>query len=228
MILGETALHKVPCASDGLEVSHRDDRGLRQINRTSSFAPDIAIKFLLDRGANINAKNDSGQTALHLSAMYEEDLAMAVLIQNGSDISSTDNKGNTALHAATSAEHFRGSGRPGEVAIPASIFHWNEKGMMLLLDHVAQVNAKNTHGRTPLHLASEDRNEGLAKILLNHRADIDAVDRRHWTALHLAAWNQSMPVILLLLRHGATITMKASHGSKSMTAFEMARCRSHT
>lgn len=210
---GETALHKVPCASDGLGIHMFSRDGSRKAERISSFGPEAAAQLLLEKGADINAKNHNGKTALHLSAKYDEDLVMKLLLQNGIDLNSTDHSGNTALHIASSAGHpsKRSAGRaPGR----PSAFLGSEKGMRLLLDHGANVNAKNFRCETPLHLASKSGNELRVKILVDNAANLDAVDQQRWTALHHAVSTGSIPTVLLLLRRGAATNVKAMVGSR--------------
>ncbi|CZR59520.1 uncharacterized protein PAC_09412 [Phialocephala subalpina] len=236
--LGETPIHKVPCAEDGLGIHSWDRNGSRIVKRILSQGPDTAMQLLLDKGADLNSRNKSGQTTLHLSAIYNEDLVIDVLLRNGMDIGSTDNMGNTALHAAIIRDHSPsrvssvsrhgpgGSSESNAKNLPTA-GDWNEKAILLLVRSKANVNAKNFDGKTPLHLASITGNGSVTQVLIENGAKVDAIDNRRWTALHHAVWNKSMPVVLVLLGHGASTTLKAldEHGRKEITVLQMARDR---
>jgi hypothetical protein len=56
----------------------------------------------------------------------------------------------------------------------------------LLLQNDAQVNAKDSEGKTALHFAVMQRREDLARLLLAKGADVDALDDRGHTPLFIA------------------------------------------
>ena len=71
-----------------------------------------------------------------------------------------------------------------------------------LLDHGADVNAKNEFQTTPLH---EARNEAIVKLLLVHGADVNARDQWQNTPLRLA---RNGAIMKLLLDHGADVNAR--------------------
>jgi uncharacterized protein len=56
-----------------------------------------------------------------------------------------------------------------------------------LIDHGADVNARNLEGVTPLHQAAYGGSENVAKLLIAKGADVNAIDLKGRTPLHLAA-----------------------------------------
>ncbi|MDM5248385.1 ankyrin repeat domain-containing protein [Lysinibacillus sp. G4S2] len=65
----------------------------------------IGIKFLLDRGANIECRNQYKQTALHRAIKARNTAAVQMLLKYGADIYAKDNEGKTALDLAETCEN---------------------------------------------------------------------------------------------------------------------------
>ncbi len=59
------------------------------------------IKFLLEKGVNIDAYNEDGNTALHFAAEAGSQTAVAKLIEAGADVWAKNNFGQTALDKAS-------------------------------------------------------------------------------------------------------------------------------
>jgi ankyrin repeat protein len=74
-----------------------------------------------------------------------------------------------------------------------------------LLQHNADINQKDYHGDTPLHIACRYnfQNESLLALLLNNGADINATNKNGQTPLHYAA--RHLCAVKLLLAHGANV-----------------------
>ncbi len=84
-----------------------------------------------------------------------------------------------------------------------------------LLDHGADVDARDTDGRPALHLAvlAPGRAGAVLRTLLEHRARLDATDPDGSTALHQAAATNTALTITLLLAAGADPNARARDGS---------------
>lgn len=83
------------------EVNARDADGntplMRCINLGNLNTPDSFIKFLVDRGADLNAQNKYGQTALMLAASHPNPGETNFLISRGADVNLRDKDKETAL-----------------------------------------------------------------------------------------------------------------------------------
>ena len=75
----------------------------------------------------------------------------------------------------------------------------------MLLDKGANVNAKNTHGKTPLHNAVRCMETEIIGMLLNRKANVNAADDCTVTPLHLAVMNDSKTITQILLNRGANV-----------------------
>jgi hypothetical protein len=67
-----------------------------------------------------------------------------------------------------------------------------------LLEHHADVDAKDSNGATALYWAATNGHEAVVRLLLEHHADIDAKDGDGATALYRAAGNGHETVVRLL------------------------------
>ena len=60
-----------------------------------------AVRYLLDRGADVNARTSDGRTALHMAAQRGDILMITLLLSRGAAIDQRDAKGWTPLDRAT-------------------------------------------------------------------------------------------------------------------------------
>lgn len=109
--------------------------------------------------------------------------------------------------------------KPGEL-FPQTPLHvavaWNHFPLLLtLLDNTsycANINARDSDLRTPLHYASYGRREDAVKLLLDLGADTLAQDKKGRTALHLAARKGPDSIVEMLLDSGSDISAKDVYG----------------
>ena len=77
--------------------------------------------------------------------------------------------------------------------------------METLLAQGAEVNARNAHGWTPLHVAAAGGDPTVVALLLGHGADVHAQSHIGTTPLDNATLRGSRKAVIdLLLAHGAT------------------------
>ena len=106
-------------------------------------------------------------TAAHEAALNGDDAKLASLLKAYPTIVNTPDYDKSSL-------------------LHLSVAHNRTNTEALLLDSGADVNAQNTAGMTPLHIAAREGFFVAAKMLVDHHADLKITDNRGWTALKWA------------------------------------------
>ncbi len=86
----------------------------------------------------------------------------------------------------------------------------------LLLDHGADVGARNQNGTTPLFGAVQIGNVPITKALLERGSKVNARDEEGWTPLMTAAAKGHPEVAKMLLERDADPTIKGNHGESAL------------
>ena len=195
----------------GVPVDAKNDTGMTALCCAALGGHSDVLQILIDRGADIttitkvpNNFGLFGGTIMHvITSRFEEDERFGRVVQlccnAGADINARDGpdgKGWTALHHAVRRWK-----------------DWDIKQiapqLQMLVDHGANVNAKDRVGATPLHyaLAQWDLNRAGISFLLGHGAQTNAMDLQGCTPLHLVALCRTLDpdVMQQLLDHGADI-----------------------
>ena len=87
-----------------------------------------------------------------------------------------------------------------------------------LIQKGAQVNSIDEVNRTPLHLVERIQ---IAACLIQNGAQIDAKDRFGWTPLHEAVIRNRFDIVNCLVENGAQITARTNDGNE--TPFDLAK-----
>ncbi|KAI9896675.1 hypothetical protein N3K66_008847 [Trichothecium roseum] len=93
----------------------------------------------------------------------------------------------------------------------------NEDLVRLLVQHGADINAKDNNGRTALDHACLGGNEDMVGVLLDLHADTQVVDAGKWSPLHSAAsWGNSGIAEMLLKKDKANINHRKASGETAL------------
>ena len=111
------------------------------------------VRYLLDKGADINARNVAGETPLHYAAGWGFLDVIALLIEKGADVKARSNEGDTPLHYVRF-----------QAITPVA---------KILLDHGAEANARNKAGDSLLVAAFGRARRDLIDLLFSRGAIID-------------------------------------------------------
>lgn len=114
------------------------------------------LRFLLDKGAEIECRDENGETTLMYAALLGKLECVRLLLERGADCRALNNSQSTALHAAA-----QGQGCTEMI--------------QLLVKAGADANAADAAGQTPLHVcAINGREHILGPLIMRHGADVSA------------------------------------------------------
>jgi ankyrin repeat protein len=188
------------CAEHGRDIKAVvDEKGRTLLHKAigggkSSIA---VIKFLVNRGADVNARDKDGDTLLNTAALmmfgqYKEEESAAVikyLVSKEADVNTKNKSGRTPLHYVTSSAEI----------------------VKLLVSKGADVNAKDENGVTPLWEAANNGYIESVKILISRGADINA-KVIGLPPIQIAIMTGQVEMVKFLASNGADVNAKDDNG----------------
>ena len=119
-------------------------------------------------------------------------------IPSSFEIAQDGNRGTSPEHHETPLH----ADSTGNTPLHVAVMHKNKKKVKQLLqqDHI-EVDARNKHGETPLHIAAGSKDTDIAELLISRKADINAKDDGGDTPIHIAARYGSHDMVRFLLRY---------------------------
>lgn len=205
------------------------------------------VKFLVEKGADVNAPDPQGWTPLQNAARQRKDGMIKTLIELGADPNRAVDDGTTPLVAAAMRDHVPSvkaliengadveqPGPQGYRPLALAIAESKYEAAKALMEGGADVSvASGADGLTPLMLIAAQtgpaegarflpgstRPSDIAKGLIERGAEINAQSKQGVTALMIAAANNSAPMIGLLMDAGADPSIKSKQG---LTAADVA------
>ncbi len=192
-----------------------DDDALVQAAMSGDYQ---AAQALIANGANVNAKDPEGMTALmEASEKWHREIA-ELLLSKGADVNAKDKHGFTAL-----LRSFKMSGKNnpngryqiqlnGKLERYDFVYTGNLDIIKLLLVNGADINAKDTNGRTALIIAAITGDRAITELLLNKGANANDKDKNGNTALMTTVNNGQREMSELLLAKGANVNDQTTSG----------------
>jgi hypothetical protein len=168
------------------------------------------VRWLLEKGADVNAAEENGWTALMVASDNGHLPVVKLLVEKGADVNKAKNNGRTALIFASLWGYL-------------PVVKWLlEKGADV--NAAADADAVKEGGWTALMHASQKGHLRVVKLLLDEKADVNAVDNMGRTALMFASEKGHLPVVKLLLEKGADVNAVANDDGK--TAYQKCESKS--
>ncbi len=189
------------------------------------------VRYLLQKGADINAKDNRGSTAL----MHSKDIEITKeLIKHGAELEVVDRYGKNALIMAVERHKFElvkllilsgasvDSNRDNNTPLTYALSKGYKEIFLYLLDKGANIDAKLKRGYqgsiTVLHKASRMGKIVYVEALLKKGAKVNASiedgtgDWAGYNALLFAAYRGNINIVKLLINNGANVNSKNSSG----------------
>lgn len=151
------------------------------------------METLLSSGANPNQPDRFGQTPLNLALIASPQTRAVELL--------------LASHADPNAplQTRGGSGQYAETPLQYAVQMNNMRLTTDLLVAGAGIDAKNSGGRTALHIATTTTNLTMLHFLLERGANANVRDNEGAAPLDDAVWNNALDTAAILIAHGARV-----------------------
>uniref|UniRef100_A0ABD2W2E2 Uncharacterized protein n=1 Tax=Trichogramma kaykai TaxID=54128 RepID=A0ABD2W2E2_9HYME len=116
--------------------------------------------------------HSTGDSALHLAAYRGDQKLVKLLLENGADPNLANNDGETPLHVICN--------RYEDYELTQLFFRYSRE-----MKQTVQIDAPDTLGNTPLHIAVDSRHHKVANLLMRKGADPRLANFKGMTPLHL-------------------------------------------
>ena len=193
------------------EESYREESYQEESYQEESNAVARTVEVLLEYGADVMARDDTFSMPLHLTLSQGSPEIARLLIEHGADVNAPDGDDMTPLHLTlhhvsvnTGASCYSTGRTDVKEQGLAPRMKSDVKTVQALLDHGADVTARDNTRSTPLHLASAREPPAIVQLLIEHGADVNVPDGNHKTPLHLAMRGH-LETARLLIERGAYV-----------------------
>ncbi|KAL8993605.1 MAG: hypothetical protein Q9169_006219 [Polycauliona sp. 2 TL-2023] len=165
---------------------------------------DKIVRFLLDKGVNVDAVGGKQGTALQIAALEGQKDVVQLLLSRHASTKVVSARFGTPLSAAAEKGH--------------------ERTFQILLNAGASINGKGGWYAYPLISAIVGQNDNLIQILLNKGANVNLTGGRHVCALMAAAALGKLALVQKLIDRGARVN---DENDKGADALHSASCAGH-
>lgn len=189
------------------------------------------VKYLKDKGADVNETNNQKRTPLHLAVLNGNVTILETLLKwDKIEIDARDNDGASALHIASQLglevmvmkllEKSRQKGKPilnivtkdtEYTALHLAVAHGKRRIVELLVQAGADMEMKTTTGFSVLHLSAMQGNMGVFEYLCRQGLDFNSRDINEMTPLHLALNFRNKYIAIGLIQSGAELNQEDCH-----------------
>jgi Ankyrin repeats (3 copies)/Ankyrin repeats (many copies) len=192
--------------ANGVDPNGGDSWGYTPLHAAAKQGEVSTVKKLLAAKAkpSVSSSND-GFTPLHIAVIEHKEEIIPLLLKGGADIESMDHNGKTPLHWGPFAYRAREMHVYEEMGQPHDTIYRDPgpaRGIFLLLDAGAKINAIDKEGNTPLHQAAYINSVRGAEALLARGANVNIKNKAGETPLSIAKASAHRAPVLKVLQRG--------------------------
>jgi ankyrin repeat protein len=178
--------------ASGANINYRDSWGETPFSRAVMTRSSEAVSLLIGAGANIDNINKDGITPLLTAVRGGNQDIVLMLLQKGANTETQENRfGISPLHQA--------------------VLIGNIEIVRALLDHVKDINIKDSTGLTPFNQAIMTQNGEVVSLLIGAGADVNNINNDGATPLLTAVRDGNADIMRMLLQKGANTEIKENH-----------------
>jgi len=190
------------------------------------------MKFLAEKGANINAENPAKDTLLHLAVLKNDMAIVKYLIEKKASIDRKGSQGRTALFMAVEKGYFKTAEfliKNGSVAETSdysgkNIMHLlasgknNGKIITAFSSYGINLNKTDSTGKTPLMTAISSKRWENVTSLIDAGAKFNFTDTAGKTLLVMAIENKNSSLASYFIEKGMDVKLKNTSGRTALHA----------
>lgn len=214
----------------GADILAKDDR--HQTPLHIAVCQRDVVALLLQHGADIFAKDDSNQTPFDNALRKDDHEVFEMLVKKAKELSRNASDPIYEISGVDMFLHLKRKSQSSKIvqfsplvdkhyrpwrklhstpALHAVILAGNaELARAMIRESWVDVNVKNLHEQTALHLAAAESQHSCLLVLLDHGADINAQDTSEETPLYLAAVYGARKCFRTLLEYKADVSVLRS------------------
>ena len=197
-------------------VSSRNAAGDTPLYLAAWHGQAAMVEYFLAHGAQVEDRCDSGETVLHAAVIRSRKDIVELLIRRGVEVDSLSRRSYGPLHMVNDSAilDILLSRKPdlnlknweGRTPLHNAIRHFGPSDVVKLLDRGAAVDAVDSFGTTPLHIAAYKDPEVL-QLLIRRGAPLNPADKHGKTPLHHAVMWTRPDALKILLAAGADCSL---------------------